>query len=132
MGEGSAEGADGAALASGSARAELRPVPWLLKAGLRPEEAATQDENWCGVLQVRGQAGGRGPARRTGACAGAGRQGCRPALAKSITPSSGQRTDLEVGACRMGGPRGGARPTSVQSARLLPSPHRLGPARARP
>ncbi|KAL4447993.1 hypothetical protein ABPG75_005212 [Micractinium tetrahymenae] len=51
LGEGSAEAADGAALASSSGRAELRPAPWLLKAGLRPEEAATQDENWCGVLQ---------------------------------------------------------------------------------
>ncbi|KAL4444976.1 hypothetical protein ABPG77_004026 [Micractinium sp. CCAP 211/92] len=51
LGEGSADGADGVALASDSGRVELRPVPWLLKAGLRPDEAATQDENWCGVLQ---------------------------------------------------------------------------------
>lgn len=57
LGEGSAEGADGAALASDSGRVELRPVLWLLKAGLRPEEAATQDENWCGVLQARGEGG---------------------------------------------------------------------------
>lgn len=52
LGGGSAEGA----LASSTARAEVRPVPWLLKAGLRPDEAATQDENWCGVLQVRERA----------------------------------------------------------------------------
>ena len=51
LGEGSAA-ADGAALASSSGRAELRPTPWLLKAGLSPEQAATHDENWCGVLQV--------------------------------------------------------------------------------
>ncbi|PSC73701.1 NAD-dependent aldehyde dehydrogenase [Micractinium conductrix] len=50
LGEGSAA-ADGAALASSSGRAELRPTPWLLKAGLSPEQAATHDENWCGVLQ---------------------------------------------------------------------------------
>ncbi|KAI8465000.1 MAG: Aldehyde/histidinol dehydrogenase [Monoraphidium minutum] len=30
---------------------EHRPHPWLLAAGLTPEEAQTQDENWCGVVQ---------------------------------------------------------------------------------
>jgi hypothetical protein len=51
LGAGSTD-ADGAALGSGSARAEVRPSPWLLKAGLPPDEAATQDENWCGCIQV--------------------------------------------------------------------------------
>lgn len=45
--------ADGAQLASSSGRAEMQTAPWLLKTGLKPEQAATQDENWCGVLQVR-------------------------------------------------------------------------------
>uniref|UniRef100_A0A7S0WV00 Aldehyde dehydrogenase domain-containing protein n=1 Tax=Chlamydomonas leiostraca TaxID=1034604 RepID=A0A7S0WV00_9CHLO len=27
------------------------PLPWLLAEGLAPEEAATQSENWCGVMQ---------------------------------------------------------------------------------
>jgi len=44
--------ADGAQLASSSGRAEMHVTPWLLKAGLTPQQAATQDENWCGVLQV--------------------------------------------------------------------------------
>lgn len=45
--------ADGAQLSSGSGRAEMRVTPWLLKSGLSPEQASTQDENWCGCLQVR-------------------------------------------------------------------------------
>lgn len=44
--------ADGAQLASSSGRAEMHVTPWLLKTGLSPQQAATQDENWCGVLQV--------------------------------------------------------------------------------
>lgn len=43
--------ADGAQLASNSGRAEMHVTPWLLKTGLTPQQAATQDENWCGVLQ---------------------------------------------------------------------------------
>lgn len=31
-----------------------RPVPWLFAEGLSPEEADTENENWCGVFQVRG------------------------------------------------------------------------------
>lgn len=46
--------ADGAQLASNSGRAEMHVTPWLLKTGLTPQQAATQDENWCGVLQVGG------------------------------------------------------------------------------
>lgn len=44
-------GADGAVVASTSGRVDMKVVPWLLMTGLSPDEAATQDENWCGVLQ---------------------------------------------------------------------------------
>lgn len=45
--------ADGALIASSQdgTHVDIRRLPWLLKTGLAPENAATQDENWCGVLQ---------------------------------------------------------------------------------
>lgn len=30
---------------------DMAPHPWLLVAGLSPDEAQTQEENWCGVIQ---------------------------------------------------------------------------------
>lgn len=73
LGGGSAQ-ADGAALDSGSGRAEVAVTPWLLKAGLSPEQAATQDENWCGVLQASAE---QAAGRQAGAI---GRRGVRPGL----------------------------------------------------
>ena len=71
IGGGTVEGADGALLAKPPPAADgqegaggpvdARQLPWLLKTGLAPEEAATRDENWCGVLQeveLRGCGGG--------------------------------------------------------------------------
>lgn len=36
------------------------PLPWLLAEGLTPATAATQAENWCGVMQVRGEGESKG------------------------------------------------------------------------
>jgi hypothetical protein len=53
IGGGTIIGVDGAlvAAAKDSGHVDVRKLPWMLKTGLKPEEAATQDENWCGVLQ---------------------------------------------------------------------------------
>ena len=36
------------------------PVPWLLAEGLTPEQACTDNENWCGVMQVSWGGSGMG------------------------------------------------------------------------
>lgn len=55
IGNGTVLGVDGALVAAPASpeydHVDVRAIPWLLKTGLLPEEAATQDENWCGVLQ---------------------------------------------------------------------------------
>jgi hypothetical protein len=66
IGGGSVAGADGALVAApaGSAHVDVRRLPWLLKTGLAPGEAAAGDENWCGVLQEVALPGCGGAAER--------------------------------------------------------------------
>lgn len=63
---GTTVGVDGELLAApaGARHADVRLLPWLLKTGLTPDQAATQHENWCGVLQEVALPGCGGDASR--------------------------------------------------------------------
>lgn len=50
LGSGAVEG-DGEQLSCSSQHADVKTTPWLLKAGLTPDQAALEDENWSGCLQ---------------------------------------------------------------------------------
>ncbi|GBF87574.1 NAD-dependent aldehyde dehydrogenase [Raphidocelis subcapitata] len=62
----------------------FKPQPWLLAAGLSPEEASTQVENWCGVLQEVALPGPADPASFLGAAAEYANESCWGSLACAV------------------------------------------------